>query len=588
MYVDETIEWWTKDHSGITTLEACLERSGRSVMGSNAENRQAAIDYLQAKHAPVAMAAGPLTEYSDAELIEKCALALFADRASMHILTNQNSLVTLQPTPRQPSNVSWWWQDTQTRMNMTGAFSSAQKVVDGDRGSGWVLVLQISQNRSGLFHYDSDLWTNDDILNAEYTNITSGIDVKLPSYSTQPLTAVRLCVSSLDNCFTLDVEANSSKELFSKGYQRREDLDQRSFERLFDADDLRADYSPYWPSQCMQRPGFNTECNGGNKARLGFCGNAPGQICQPGDDNDADFAIGLGLSGQSLGGPGGVEYPLTTMGAGYSDFFVNGIPGGMAQDARSFQAWFFVLAPGSDIENEPFPPPAPSYLHASNGTCSESVWIQIDLEQQRLVGGLHRWLYFADRSYCGQKVELSQTGTFDGEQSIVFACTSYVQCGQETASGKRIDFEPVQARYVRFYIGRNDLDEDAGHVAEIEVYGWAHPGNSNFSKFSSVRWGPGSMLVLNVSKTISAGEGVVAVIPSVLGVTLPINGIRHNQSSIGIATDAALGPVAVSPLTPVTLTMAVGSFGRTQRFDATPRRAGSSANITLSFSPHFP
>ena len=422
MYVDDTIEWWTKDHSGITTLEACLERSGHSVVGSHAGHRQAVIAYLQANHAPVVKTSGTLAEYSDAKLIERCALAQFADRASMRILTHPNSIVTLQPPPRQPRNASWWWHDTQKRKNVTrDDFSSAQKIVDGDKGSGWVVVLQISQNRSGPFHYASDLWTNDETLNAEYTNITSGIDVKLPSFSTQPLTAVRFCVSSLENCFTLDVEANSSKELFSKGYQRRDDLDQRSFERLFNADGLRADYSPYWPTQCMQRPGFNIECNGGNKARLGFCGNAPGQICQPGDNDDADFAIGLGLSGQSLGGPGGVEYPLNTMGAGYSDFFVNGVPGGMAQDARSFQAWFFVLAPGSDIENEPFPPPAPSYIHASNGTCSRSVWIQIDLEQQRVVGRLHRWLYFADRSYCGQRVELSQTGAFDGEQTSVFA-----------------------------------------------------------------------------------------------------------------------------------------------------------------------
>ena len=148
----------------------------------------------------------------------------------------------------------------------------------------------------------------------------------------------------------------------------------------------------------MQRPGFNTECNGGNKARLGFCGNAPGQICQPNDEDDADFAIGLGLSGQSLGGPGGRKYPLNRMGAGYSDFFVNGEPGGMADDAQSFQAWFFVLAPGSDLRTEPFPPPAPSYIHASNGTCNQSVRLQLDLGRQVLIGRIHRWLYFAERN----------------------------------------------------------------------------------------------------------------------------------------------------------------------------------------------
>ena len=36
--------------------------------------------------------------------------------------------------------------------------------------SGWVLVLQISDQIPGSFHYDSELWTNNDTLNAQYTN----------------------------------------------------------------------------------------------------------------------------------------------------------------------------------------------------------------------------------------------------------------------------------------------------------------------------------------------------------------------------------------------------------------------------------
>ena len=47
------------------------------------------------------------------------------------------------------------------------------------------------------------------------------------------------------------------------------------------------------------RPGFNIECNDGNKARWGFCLNCASQGCQNDDGNDADAAIGIGIAGQS-------------------------------------------------------------------------------------------------------------------------------------------------------------------------------------------------------------------------------------------------------------------------------------------------
>ena len=442
-------------------------------------------------------------------------------------------------------------------------------------------MLQISDQIPGSFHYDSELWTNNDTLNAQYTNITSGIDVKLSSYSSQALEAVRVCVGSLDKCVTLQVEAKSSKDLFSGEFRRRTDIDQHVFQSLFQADELRSRFSPGNASQCMQRPGFNSQCSSGNKARFGFCGNLPAQPCQPNDDDDADFAIGLGLAGQSRGGAGGAHLPSTMLGAGYSDYFLDGIAG---EYTRSFQAWVFVLAPGAEIQSELFPPPAPSYIHVNHGTCDTNHWMQIDLGSEFLLGRLHRWFFYTDRSYCNQAVRLSPTGQFIGEESVVFACKTYAQCGIENAAGKSIVFEPTQARFVRYYVSRNSLDAGVGHVSEIEVFGWPLGLDRNSSKFSQAEYHD-SMLVLNVSKTIYPGEAVEVFIPSDLGMTLPIDGIRHNQSSIGIAANASLGPVAINPMTPISLTMAVGSFARSQKVDMTPRRAGTSANLILSFSP---
>ena len=65
----------------------------------------------------------------------------------------------------------------------------------------------------------------------------------------------------------------------------------------------------------MQRPGFNIECNDGNKARWGYCVNCQNQGCQLDDGNDADASIGIGLQGQSTSGE---------MGAGWTEYFASG------------------------------------------------------------------------------------------------------------------------------------------------------------------------------------------------------------------------------------------------------------------------
>ena len=199
----------------------------------------------------------------------------------------------------------------------------------------WALVLQISSALPGSFYYDSPLWSNDETLNAQYTYAVEGIDVKLPAYSTQIVSAVRVCVSTLDNCYEMAVEAASAKDLFAGGYRRRTDLDQVKWQALFEANfPERSDHN-----YCMQRPGFNTVCRDENRARWGFCANVLDQSCQKADDDDADAAIGLGVNGQNS---------PTQLGAGYNEYFVSGMPG---EDGRSFQAWVYVCSDCTGLNN---------------------------------------------------------------------------------------------------------------------------------------------------------------------------------------------------------------------------------------------
>ena len=93
----------------------------------------------------------------------------------------------------------------------------------------------------------------------------------------------------------------------------------------------------------MQRPGFNIQCNDGNKARWGFCLNCASQGCQNDDSNDADAAIGIGLAGQST---------PTEMGAGWTNYFASGAGTCSANSMTHKSVWVFVLS--NVLASKPF------------------------------------------------------------------------------------------------------------------------------------------------------------------------------------------------------------------------------------------
>ena len=83
----------------------------------------------------------------------------------------------------------------------------------------------------------------------------------------------------------------------------------------------------------MQRPGFNIECNDGNKARWGYCVNCANQKCQQDESSDSDASIGIGLAGQST---------PNEMGAGWTNYFADGDKGCIAKSMTYKRVWLSV------------------------------------------------------------------------------------------------------------------------------------------------------------------------------------------------------------------------------------------------------
>ena len=113
------------------------------------------------------------------------------------------------------------------------------------------------------------------------------------------------------NCVQHDMGKTwaSARALLSAGYIRDSNLAQEGFLAAFKPKQGSYQNCP------MQRPGFNIQCNDGNKARWGYCNNCAAQGCQNSDGHDADSSIGIGLAGQST--------PVQ-MGAGWTNYFASG------------------------------------------------------------------------------------------------------------------------------------------------------------------------------------------------------------------------------------------------------------------------
>jgi hypothetical protein len=120
--------------------------------------------------------------------------------------------------------------------------------------------------------------------------------------------------------------------------------------------------------------------------------------------------------------------------------------------------------------------------------------VTVDLGDVYTTTGATLWRYYfqtSTRKYCNQKLALSATGQFAGEETVVYeipacsgfctdpsACTN-AEAGDctaanygavESASGTVLQWPPTAARFVRQWSGRNN-ENTGSHLSEIAIRG---------------------------------------------------------------------------------------------------------------------
>jgi hypothetical protein len=124
-------------------------------------------------------------------------------------------------------------------------------------------------------------------------------------------------------------------------------------------------------------------------------------------------------------------------------------------------------------------------------TCAEQAYVTIDLGADHTTTGTTVWHYYGGaRAYCSQKIAMSATGEFAGEEIVVMDtgtcsgwCSFPITCGNaeagdcttdnygptEAGEGNAFTWTPTSGRYVRHWSGRG---QNSGvHFMEIDVYG---------------------------------------------------------------------------------------------------------------------
>lgn len=92
-----------------------------------------------------------------------------------------------------------------------------------------------------------------------------------------------------------------------------------------------------------------------------------------------------------------------------------------------------------------------------------TAWVEIDLGATYMVNAVHVWHFYSDgRIYTNPRTEVSVDGV---AWTVVAEPAPY----NETAAGNRREFDAVEARYVRDYIGGSNAN-DYAHWIEVEVY----------------------------------------------------------------------------------------------------------------------
>jgi hypothetical protein len=104
--------------------------------------------------------------------------------------------------------------------------------------------------------------------------------------------------------------------------------------------------------------------------------------------------------------------------------------------------------------------------------CANPRQVTVDLGAYYSVAGVTIFNYIGEpaRKYCGQKLVISASGAFEGEETAVWDPTE--KWGpEETADGHTHVFSPQVARHVRYFCAGNNQDQRGTHLISMDIWG---------------------------------------------------------------------------------------------------------------------
>jgi len=94
----------------------------------------------------------------------------------------------------------------------------------------------------------------------------------------------------------------------------------------------------------------------------------------------------------------------------------------------------------------------------------------VDLEDEVNINTIKLWHYWADgRTYQNNKIAVSTSQDFAGEETVVFDTDGGDEEYAESAEGKTITFVTIRARYIKGWIGGSSVNEWS-HWVELQVF----------------------------------------------------------------------------------------------------------------------
>eukprot|EP00035_Acanthoeca_spectabilis_P007646 m.140033 g.140033 ORF g.140033 m.140033 type:complete len:442 (-) comp14027_c0_seq1:112-1437(-) len=105
-------------------------------------------------------------------------------------------------------------------------------------------------------------------------------------------------------------------------------------------------------------------------------------------------------------------------------------------------------------------------IYYDGRSCTDPAWVEVDLGTQQRVGSVTTWMYWLDsRRYCGQRILVSQTGAFTGEETQIYSTPGTDYGHVETSAGNTVYANGVVGRYVRFWSSRSNMNAGVHFVA---------------------------------------------------------------------------------------------------------------------------